>query len=159
MEIDKNFKEFIELLNEYKVQYLVIGGYAVNFHGYPRYTKDIDFWLWMTEDNIKNLLQVIKDFGFGGLQLTIKDFMNANNIIQLGYEPYRIDLLVDIEGVDFEECFNRKVATELEGININFLSLQDLIDIKKTTGRLQDLADAEQLEKIKPKQEDENQEK
>lgn len=152
MELDKDFKEFIQLLNEYKVKYLVIGGYAVNFHGYPRYTKDIDFWLWMTPDNIAQLIKVLKEFGFGSLNLGLEDFMTPDNIIQLGYEPYRIDLLVDLEGVEFEDCFERRIEGELEDVKINFLSLQDLILTKKTAARLQDLADAEQLEKIKNKQ-------
>lgn len=148
MELEKDFKEFIELLNEHKVKYLVIGGYAVNFHGYPRYTKDIDFWLWMNEKNIHNLIKAIKSFGFGSLELKTEDFMSPENIIQLGYEPYRIDLLVDIEGVDFEKSYRRRVKTNLDGIEVNFLSIEDLITAKKETGRLQDLADAEQLEKL-----------
>ncbi len=151
MEIDKDFREFIELLNAHEVKYLVIGGYAVNFHGYPRYTKDIDFWLWMTSANIEKLLQAVNEFGFGGLNLQIEDFMTPENIVQLGYEPYRIDLLVDVDGVDFEECFERKIKGEFDGIKVNFLSLRDLITAKKKSGRLQDLADAEQLEKMKKK--------
>ena len=151
MELDKDFKEFIELLNEHKVDYLVIGGYAVNYHGYPRYTKDIDFWLWMTEPNIEKLINAIKDFGFGGLNLKIEDFMIPENIIQLGYEPYRIDLLVDVEGVDFKECYERRTEGDLDGATVKFLSLQDLIIAKKKAGRLQDLADAEQLQKLKDK--------
>ena len=148
MELDKDFKEFIELLNEYNVKYLVIGGYAVNFHGYPRYTKDIDFWLWMAKPNIEKLIKAITKFGFGGLNLEIEDFMTPENIIQLGYEPYRIDLLVDVEGVDFEKCFKRRKEAELDGTRVKFLSLKDLITVKKKAGRLQDLADAEQLEKL-----------
>lgn len=151
MEIDKDFREFIELLNEHKVKYLIIGGYAVNFHGYPRYTKDIDFWLWMTEPNIKKLIKAIKEFGFGGLNLEIEDFMAPENIIQLGNEPYRIDLLVDVDGIDFGECYERRIETELDGTDVKFLSLQDLIATKKKAGRLQDLADAEQLEKLEKK--------
>jgi predicted nucleotidyltransferase len=151
MELDKDFREFIELLNEHKVKYLIIGGYAVNFHGYPRYTKDIDFWLWMTKPNIEKLIEAIKEFGFGGLDLEIDDFMATENIIQLGYEPYRIDLLVDVEGVDFEECYERRTEVELDGTEVKFLSLQDLITAKKKAGRLQDLADAEQLEKLEKK--------
>lgn len=151
MELDKDFKEFIELLNEHSVKYLIIGGYAVNFHGYPRYTKDIDFWLWTTESNIKSLLNAIKDFGFGNLNLEIEDFMTPENIIQLGYEPYRIDLLGDIEGVNFEECYERKLETVLDRTDVKFISIQDLIIAKKKSGRLQDLADAEQLEKLETK--------
>ena len=149
MELDKDFREFVELLNEHDVQYLVIGGYAVNFYGYPRYTKDIDFWLWMTEDNIDKLLDAIRAFGFGSLNLEKEDFMSPENIIQLGYEPYRIDLLVDVEGIDFSDCFSRKTDAELDGVEIKFLALEDLIKAKKKAGRLQDLADAEQLERIK----------
>ncbi|MCA1758737.1 MAG: nucleotidyltransferase, partial [Bacteroidales bacterium] len=137
MVLDKNFKEFIELLNEHKVKYLIIGGYAVNFHGYPRYTKDIDFWLWMNKENIQNLLEALKEFGFGSLGLKPEDFLSPENIIQLGNEPYRIDMLMDLEGVDFEKCYRRKTEIELDGIKTNFLSLQDLIKVKKTTGRLQ----------------------
>ena len=151
MELDKDFKEFIELLNEHKVKYLIIGGYAVNFHGYPRYTKDIDFWLWMTKPNIKKLIKAIKEFGFGDLNLEVEDFMTPENIIQLGYEPYRIDLVVDVEGVDFEKCYKRRTEAELEGTDVKFLSLKDLIIAKKKSGRLQDLADAEQLEKLEKK--------
>ena len=86
MELNKDFKVFIELLNEHEVKYLVIGGYAVNFHGYPRYTNDIDFWLWMTEENIQSLMKVMSDFGFGNLGLGVKDFLNPENIVQLGQD-------------------------------------------------------------------------
>ena len=125
----------------------------MNFHGYPRYTRDIDFWLWMTRQNIEKLIEALKQFGFGDLDLRIEDFLTPENIVQLGYEPYRIDLLVDVEGVDFEECFERRIEAELDRINVNFLSLQDLIKAKKMTGRLQDLADAEQLERIEKEKE------
>ena len=152
MELDKDFKEFIELLNEHKVKYLIIGGYAVNFHGYPRYTKDIDLWLWMTKSNIKKLIKAIKEFGFGSLNLKIEDFMTPENIVQLGYEPYRIDLLMEVDGVDFEECYKRRTEAELDRTEVKFLSLEDLITAKKVSGRLQDLADAEQLEKLGKKE-------
>jgi predicted nucleotidyltransferase len=105
----------------------------------------------MTKENIQNLIQAIRQFGFGDLNLEIEDFMVPENIIQLGYEPYRIDLLVEVDGVNFEECFERRTEAELDGIDVKFLSLQDLITAKKTAGRLQDLADAEQLEKLKRK--------
>lgn len=149
MELDKNFREFIELLNAHKVRYLIIGGYAVNFHGYPRYTKDLDFWLWMTDENLNRLLAAIKSFGFGSIGLRLEDFKDPENIIQLGYEPYRIDLLMDVDGVNFETCFQRRKTGNLDGVTVNFLSLDDLIKAKKSTGRLQDLADAEELQKLR----------
>jgi predicted nucleotidyltransferase len=148
MEISKDFREFIELLNEYGVKYLVIGGYAVNFHGYPRYTRDIDFWIWMTKSNIDKLLRCLQEFGFGDLNLKMEDFMSPENIIQLGYEPNRIDLLVDVDGVSFEECYERRKADIMGGIKVDILSRQDLVTAKTTAGRLQDLADAEQLKKL-----------
>lgn len=154
MELDKDFREFIELLNEHNVSYLVIGGYAVNFHGYPRYTKDIDLWLWLTQENIEKLIQAIKDFGFGSLDLSLEDFMTPENIIQLGYEPFRIDLLVDVDGINFEDCYERRIEAELDGVQIKFLSLRDLVAAKRASGRLQDLADAEQLEKLEEKKKD-----
>lgn len=86
MVLDKNFREFIGLLNAHEVKYLIIGGYAVNFHGYPRYTKDIDFWVWLNRDNIHHVLNAIKAFGFGSLGLSEADFLNPKNIIQLGIE-------------------------------------------------------------------------
>jgi predicted nucleotidyltransferase len=151
MVLDKDFKEFIESLNVHKVDYLVIGGYAVNYHGYPRYTKDIAFWIWLTQENIDRLLEAINEFGFGSLGLKADDLLNPNNVVQLGYEPYRIDLLTDVTGVDFQDCFQRKVTVTVDEIQVNFLSLEDLIQAKRKAGRLQDLADAQQLEKIKKK--------
>lgn len=151
MEIDQDFREFIELLNAHKVKYLVVGGYAVNYHGYPRYTKDIDLWIWLTKENINKLLAAINEFGFSSLGLNADDFNSPDNIVQLGYEPYRIDLLVDVDGVDFETCYERRSDVEADGTPIHYLGLSDLIDAKKASGRLQDLADAEQLEKIKRK--------
>jgi len=148
MEVNKNFKEFIELLNENEVKYLVIGGYAVNFHGYPRYTRDIDFWIWMNEENIDKLIDVLRKFGFASLGLNMDDFMSPKNIIQLGYEPQRIDLLVDANGADFESCFERKTEEDVDGVSIKFLSIEDLIIVKKEAGRFKDLADAEELENI-----------
>lgn len=154
MVLDKDFKEFIALLNEHRVRYLVVGGYAVNYHGYPRYTKDIDFWIWLTEENIEKLLRAIDEFGFGSLGLEASDFSSPDNIIQLGYEPYRIDLIMDVDGVDFENCFSRRTVVDGEEILVNFINLDDLIDAKRKAGRLQDLADAEQLEKIRRKSND-----
>ena len=153
MIVNKDFREFIELLNEHKVKYLVIGGYAVSMHGYPRYTKDVDFWIWMDRGNISSLIEAIKDFGFDSLELDEEDFLNPDNIIQLGYEPNRIDLLVQVKGVDFTDCYKNKLELEIEGLIIDFISIDDLITAKNASGRLQDLADVEHLKKIADKKE------
>ena len=151
MELNQDFKEFIQLLNAHNVRYLVIGGYAVNFHGYPRYTKDLDFWIWLNEKNIDNLLSALKAFGFGALGLSNADFSDPNNVIQLGYEPYRIDILVSLEGLVFEHCFEQRAIAEFEGTALNYLNIDDLIKAKLQTARPQDLADADKLQKLKNK--------
>ncbi len=149
MELSNDFKEFIELLNVNKVKYLVVGGYAVGFHGYPRYTKDIDLWVLMKSNNASNIIKSVKEFGFESLGLEEEDFLNSDNIIQLGFPPNRIVLLTEIAGVEFESCYSNKLTIEFEGVTIPFISLNDLIKNKQSSGRLQDLADAEKLEKLK----------
>jgi hypothetical protein len=105
MIISPDFKEFIELLNTHNVQYLVVEGYAVAFHGYPRYTKDLDIWIHRTSPNAKKLLQVLDDFGFGALAISADDFLRPESTIQLGYPPNRIDLLTSLKGMDFDTCY------------------------------------------------------
>ena len=145
MVLDENFKEFIRLLNANGVKYLVIGGFAVAYHGYPRYTKDIDFWIWAHPENAEKVIKTIKDFGFGMLGFQIEDLLNPENVIQLGYEPNRIDLIVDLEGLDFEACFANCQEAEFEKIPIHFINLDDLIKNKLSTGRLKDKVDAQTL--------------
>lgn len=146
MVITQDFKEFIESLNKNDVQYLIIGGFAVAFHGHPRYTKDLDVWVSSANSNIRKLLKALDDFGFGSLELKPEDFSNPDDIIQLGYPPNRIDLITEIKGVDFESCYAQKVETQIDGIKVNFIDLENLKKNKKATGRHQDLADLEHLE-------------
>jgi predicted nucleotidyltransferase len=149
MELNQDFKEFIELLNNHNVKYMVVGGYAVGYHGHPRYTKDIDLWVLMKSNNASNIIKSVKEFGFESLGLEEEDFLNSDNIIQLGFPPNRIVLLTEIAGVEFESCYSNKLTIEFEGVTIPFISLNDLIKNKQSSGRLQDLADAEKLEKLK----------
>ena len=151
MVLDKDFREFIQLLNENKVKYLVIGGYAVAFHGYPRYTKDLDFWIWANPDNADRLLKTIKDFGLGSMNLSKEDLLDLDNVIQIGYEPNRIDVIIDLEGLDFESCYDRRIDSTMDDINVPFIGLEDLIKNKLTTGRMQDKVDANKLKKSKGK--------
>jgi len=146
MILSKDFKEFIELLNSNNVKYMVIGGYALAFHGHPRYTKDIDVWVRIHPDNAKNMMKVLHEFGFAALDLREEDFLTKGNVIQLGYPPLRIDILTQATGVDFDECFASKVQAEIDGIVINFIDIVGLKKNKQATGRLQDLADIESLE-------------
>lgn len=145
MVISKDFKEFLELLNEHKVKYLVVGGYAVAFHGHPRYTKYLDICIKPDKKNAEKIMKVLKDFGFGSLDIKVEDFLNRDVVIQLGNPPNRIDLITELEGVNFDKCFSSKVKIKIEGITINFIDLENLKKNKKAVGRHQDLADLENL--------------
>jgi predicted nucleotidyltransferase len=144
--INKDFKEFIELLNKNKVKYLVVGGYALAFHGFPRYTKDIDFWVWVNEENAKNLVKTLKEFGFSSLDLKEDDFLSPGYVVQLGQPPGRIDLLTSVTGLDFEECYESRIHIEIQGSEIDFIDLENFKKNKRAVGRHQDLADLENLE-------------
>ncbi len=142
---NQDFKEFIELLNVHKVRYLVVGGYAVALHGHPRYTKDLDIWVELNSTNAQAIIKALEQFGLGSLGLKAEDFLEADQIIQLGYPPSRIDLLTSVSGLEFDHCFPLRVIINLEGVEVNFIDLENLKKNKKATGRLQDLADLENL--------------
>jgi hypothetical protein len=144
--LSRDFSEFIELLNEHKVRYLVVGGYAVAFHGYPRYTKDLDVWIEISPENAERVIKALEKFGFGSLGLRASDFLETDQIIQLGYPPNRIDMLTTLNQVKFKDCYNARVEVEIQGHKINFIDLENLKQNKRATGRPQDLADAANLE-------------
>ena len=144
--LNKDFKEFIELLNVNRVKYLIVGGYAVALHGYPRYTKDLDIWVDISPDNARNILKALEQFGFGSLDLREEDFLVPDQIIQLGFPPNRIDLLTNAKGLNFKECYQSKVEVTIEDIRANFIDIENLKKNKRAIGRSQDLADLENLE-------------
>jgi hypothetical protein len=144
--LSKDFKEFIQLLNENNVKYLVVGGYAVALHGYPRYTKDLDVWVELSFDNAGRILKALEKFGFGSLDLKADDFLEGDQIVQLGYPPNRIDILTTLKDLTFEDCYKSRVEIEIQGVHINFIDIDSLKKNKRATGRLQDLADVENLE-------------
>ncbi|MEM6753021.1 MAG: nucleotidyltransferase [Cyanobacteria bacterium P01_C01_bin.38] len=143
--LNQDFKEFIQLLNDKQVKYLVIGGYAVAIHGHPRYTKDIDIWIEMSPENTQNLMAALTEFGFGSLGLSAEDFQAPDQIIQLGYPPSRIDLITTPDGIDFATCYEAKIEVSINDIKVNFIDLENLKINKQASGRLQDLADLENL--------------
>lgn len=143
--LSKDFKEFIELLNKNRVRYLVVGGYALAFHGHPRYTKDIDILMDSSLENAERLLAVLDQFGFSSLGLKTEDFTEPGQIIQLGYPPNRIDLLTGIVGLNFDELYSRRETVEIEGMDVAFIDREGLKDSKRIAGRLQDLADIDSL--------------
>lgn len=146
MILNQDFREFIQLLNENKVKYLIVGGYAVGFHGYPRYTKDLDIWILVSNENAENIINALNKFGFNDVGLKKEDFLKTDEFVQLGYPPNRIDLVMSCSGIDFQTCYKSRIQVVIDGININFIDIDNLKKNKKATGRKQDLADLDNLE-------------
>ena len=140
-----DFKEFAALLNSNAVEYMVVGGYALAAYGHPRYTGDLDFWVGTRTDNADRVLAALAEFGFASLGIRKEDLTSPNQVIQLGYPPARIDLLTSIDGVDFAECYLRRMTALVDGVELGFIGLDDFKTNKKAVGRLKDLADLEAL--------------
>jgi hypothetical protein len=143
--LPRDFKEFLRLLNVHKVEYLLIGGYAVNYHGYPRATADMDIWTAVHPDNANRLVAALKEFGFDLPDLSAELFLRPWQIIRLGMPPVRIEIATTISGVDFSECYAQRVEDTLDGVPIALIDLEHLKRNKKASGRHQDLADLENL--------------
>ena len=143
--LSNEFKEFARLLNDQNVEYLLVGGYAVVFYGYVRFTGDIDFWIHPTKKNASRVVEVLSKFGFGSLDLSIDDFTKDDQIIKLGYPPNRIDIITSVTGLTFSDCYPKRVSFTIEGVDIQTISLEDLKKNKKASGRYKDLDDLENL--------------
>ena len=151
MILDKDFEDFIALLNKHEVRYIVVGGYAAIFHGSPRHTGDLDIWIKPEIKNAKKIVSVLNEFGMSSLGLTEEDFIKENFISQIGYPPLRIDILNSISGVDFDEA-EKEIQVYQEGeLPIKIISLKNLIENKMAAARKKDLADAEFLKKVQKK--------
>lgn len=145
MKKSQDFKEFIKLLHDHKVQYLVVGGYAFAIHAEPRFTKDLDLFVRSDHQNALKLLHVLKQFGFGSIELRAEDFMEEDQVIQLGYPPLRIDILTGISGVEFDDAWENRVEGTYDGQLTYFIGKDDLRKNKLATGRISDIQDAEKL--------------
>jgi hypothetical protein len=140
-----DFKEFLKLLNVHQVEYLLIGGYAVGYYGYPRATVDMDIWIAMNPANADRIITVLKEFGFNPLDLSPNLFLKEGQIIRMGVPPVRIKLATTISGVNFSDCYAERISDELDGVKVNLISLKHLKVNKKASGRHQDIADLEHL--------------
>ena len=145
IELPLDFKEFLKLLNDKGVQYLLIGGYAVAYHGYPRATNDIDVWTAISAENAQRVVVALREFGFDVPELSEKLFLQKDKIIRMGSPPMRIEISTGISGVDFENAYSERVIDTIDGIEVGIINLRDLKINKKTAGRLKDLADLENL--------------
>lgn len=148
MKLNADLREFIGLLNSRKVEFIVVGAHALAWHGLPRYTKDIDFFVHTSQENASALLDALESFGFASLGLGVDDLQTPDQVIQLGREPNRIDLLTGLSGVGWNECWNTSVAGEMDGIPVRFLGRDAYIKNKLASGRPQDIADAMRLKEI-----------
>ncbi len=149
MKTQKDYEELLELLNKHKVKYCIVGSYAVAFYSRPRYTKDIDILIEPTPENAGKILKALNEFGFGSLKLSEKDFTEKGQIIQLGYEPVRIDIITSMPGLDFDTVWKNRKKGNYGDLKVNFIDLKNLIKSKKVSGRNQDKADLEVLAIVK----------
>jgi hypothetical protein len=145
MDLPNDFKELLELFNRHKVEYLVVGGYALAFHGAPRVTGDIDLFVCPTEENAKHILAALDEFGFGSLNLCQKDFTTPGMVVQLGVPPVRVDIITRVSGVSWEQAKARKVTGHFGDTVVDFIGREDFIGNKRASGRLKDAADIEAL--------------
>ena len=145
--LPQDFKELLQLLNSKRIEYLVVGGYAVAVHGYPRATGDMDIWIGMSRNNANKTVEALKEFGFNVPGLREELFLEKGNNIRMGNPPLRIEILTSIDGVVFTDCYENKKVVTIDNIEINFISFEDLKKNKKASARYQDLADLENLEK------------
>ena len=140
-----DFKDFLSLLNSRGVEYLLVGGYAVGYHGYPRSTGDMDVWIALSNSNAQKAATVLRDFGMPKDAVSKELFLERDKVIRMGVPPIRIEVITSASGVDFAECYSRREVIEIEGIPINFISLEDLKANKRACGRYKDLEDLEHL--------------
>jgi len=143
--LPQDFKEFLRLLNENNVEYLLIGGYAVGYHGYPRATVDMDLWVATDEKNAQKVVDVLRTFGFDVPELSVKLFTEQKKIVRMGVPPIRIEILSHIDGIDFRECYSKKIVDSIDGVPVNIIDLESLKKNKRASGRLKDLSDLEYL--------------
>lgn len=149
MRVEADYEDLLRLFNKYKVKYCIIGAYAIAFYAKPRYTKDIDILVEPNVENARRIIKSINDFGFKNLGLTKEDFSQKNKIIQLGYEPLRVDILTSIEGCTFEKIWKNKKTARYGKQKVFFIGINELIKNKSLLRRKQDEADLEMLLKTK----------
>jgi predicted nucleotidyltransferase len=148
LHVPADLREFLKLLNSKRVEYLLVGGYAVGYYGYPRATADLDIWVASSAKNAAKLVDVLRTFGFGVPELRAELFLEEGRIVRLGEPPLRIELLTAISGVSFAECYAKRHRAKLGGLRVNMISLSHLKRNKKASGRSKDLDDLEHLESL-----------
>ena len=144
-----DFKEFLKLLNENDVRYLLIGGYAVGYHGYPRATEDMDIWVAIHPENAAKIIFALKAFGLDDPTLKPELFLQKPKIIRMGFPPLRLEITTSISGVEFDECYQTRIVDKMDGVEVNLINLENLKKNKKASGRPKDLVDLKKLQQKK----------
>jgi predicted nucleotidyltransferase len=139
------FREFLASLNSNGVEYLLLGGYSVIYYGYVRSTGDIDFWIKVSRKNAARVSKALVDYGFDPANVSPRLFLRKKKVLRTGNPPFRIDILTDVSGLEFDECYARRTVAEIDGISVNIIGLKDLKKNKRASGRLKDLDDLENL--------------
>ena len=146
--LNKDLRELLELFSSNNVDYLVVGGHAVAFHGYPRFTDDLDCYVRPSAENGARIVQALREFGFGSFNITPADFEASDRMIQLGRAPNRVDLLTRLYAVVFDDAWSKKVEGSIDDVRVWFIDRDSLLRNKRATARPQDLADADSIERL-----------
>lgn len=146
MEVQPDFKELLALFNDHRVSYMIVGGYALAFHGAPRFTGDLDIFVKPDHENAQRIVAALDAFGFASLGLTAADFEQPDQVIQLGVSPVRVDLITSITGVSWAHAVAGMVQSNYGDVPVNYIGREQFISNKRATGRTKDLADLEALE-------------
>jgi hypothetical protein len=145
MEAQQDFRDLLELFNAHKVEYMIVGGYALAFHGAPRYTGDIDIFIKSDAENAQRILSALDKFGFKSIGLTIEDFENPEKVVQLGVPPVRVDIITSLSGVTWEDAYSGKATGKYGDISVYYIGRKQFISNKRAIGRKKDLADIEAI--------------
>ena len=145
MEVQKDFRELLELFNKHNVEYMIVGGYALAFHGAPRYTGDLDIFIRSDSLNAQHIMRALEDFGFESVGLTAADFERLDNVIQLGVPPVRVDIVTSLTGISWESVFENRVQGRYGDVQVHYIGREQFILNKRSMGRKKDLADIEAL--------------
>ncbi len=140
--LQADLKEFLSLLASNRVEYLLIGGYAVGYYGYPRPTGDMDVWIALSPQNAQRVVNALSEFGFTA---STEEFLKENSVVRMGVPPFRLEILTTIDGVDFSECYAGRNTVVIDDVEVNLINLHDLRVNKRASGRLKDLSDLENL--------------
>ena len=145
IQLPPDFKDFLRLLKEHEVRYLLIGGYAVSYHGYIRATGDMDIWIAIHPDNAYKIVSVLKAFGFNHPELNEDLFLHENKILRMGVPPVRLEITTSISGVQFDECYQARIVDMLDDVEVSLIDLENLKKNKRASGRPKDLVDFQKL--------------